>query len=185
VSFSAYTTCKSWFAPVAHAEGTFASYQHIASIVSGSFAGLCATVSTYPLDLLRTRFAAQQQHQVYRGLLHAGMHIVEREGIGGLYTGMTPTLIGIVPLMAIQFGSYEAFKQAIKNAKAEPGVDPNTLTLSFMEQVRESDRSSRIAWHFCDVAALTCPLCPFSQPRVRVPVSRAPLASLLAASPNF
>ncbi len=137
VSFLAYSTCKSWFPQVVHAKGTFASYQHLSSLVAGSFAGLCATISTYPLDLLRTRFAAQQQHKVYRSLLHAATHIVEREGIGGLYTGMTPTLIGIVPLMAIQFGSYEAFKQAIRNAKAEPGVDPNTLPLTFIQQVRQ------------------------------------------------
>jgi hypothetical protein len=115
-------------------EGDFASYQHLSSLVAGSFAGLCATVSTYPLDLLRTRFAAQQQHRVYTSLWHAATHIVEREGIGGLYVGITPTLIGIVPLMALQFGCYEAFKQGLRNAKAEPGVDPNTLPLSFVEQ---------------------------------------------------
>jgi hypothetical protein len=51
-----------------------------------------------------------------------------------MYVGIVPTLIGIVPLMALQFGSYEAFKQAIKNTKAPPGVDPDTVQLSFMEQ---------------------------------------------------
>jgi len=134
VSFLAYSSCKSWFPLVAHPDSPFASYQHLSSLVAGSFAGLCATISTYPLDLLRTRFAAQQQHRVYCGLWHAASHIVEREGLGGLYTGITPTLIGIVPLMALQFGCYEAFKQAIRNAKAEPGVDPNSLPLTFMEQ---------------------------------------------------
>lgn len=133
VSFLSYSTCKSWF-PVEHTQSQFASYQHLSSLVAGSAAGFCATISTYPLDLLRTRFAAQQQHKVYSSLMHAARHIVEREGIGGLYTGMCPTLIGIVPLMALQFGSYEAFKQAIRNAKAPADVDPNSLQLTFMEQ---------------------------------------------------
>lgn len=135
VSFVAYSKCKSWFPIAAHAHSRFASYQHLSSLVAGSFAGFCATISTYPLDLLRTRFAAQQQHRVYRSLTHAAKHIIEREGIGGLYTGMCPTLIGIVPLMALQFGSYEAFKQAIRNAKADQDVDPNSLQLTFVEQV--------------------------------------------------
>lgn len=112
-----------------------ASYQHIPSLVAGSFSGFCATISTYPLDLLRTRFAAQQEHKVYRSLWHAAKHIWSREGFGGFYVGMAPTLIGIVPLMAVQFGSYEAMRQAIRNAKTKEGDDPAHTDLTFIEQV--------------------------------------------------
>lgn len=109
---------------------------HIVSLASGSFSGLCATTATYPLDLLRTRFAAQQEPKLYHSLAHAARMIWSREGLRGFYVGMWPTLVGIVPLMALQFGSYEAIRQAIRNMKAiqEPGLDPEDITLTFVEQ---------------------------------------------------
>lgn len=40
------------------------------SFVAGASAGVCATLATYPLDLLRTRFAAQGTSKVYPLLFH-------------------------------------------------------------------------------------------------------------------
>jgi len=85
-------------------------HHHLVNISSGSFAGFCATVATYPLDLMRTRFAAQQEPKLYHSLASAFVHVIQSEGIRGLYLGMWPTLCGIVPLMAIQFGCYEGLK---------------------------------------------------------------------------
>jgi len=39
--------------------------KHYRSFLAGASAGMCATVVTYPLDLLRTRFAAQGTSKVY------------------------------------------------------------------------------------------------------------------------
>ena len=44
------------------------------SFVAGASAGMCATVVTYPLDLLRTRFAAQGTSKVH----HSGLHHLYR-----------------------------------------------------------------------------------------------------------
>src|SRR2546423_4550240 len=39
--------------------------KHYRSFLAGASAGMCATIVTYPLDLLRTRFAAQGTSKVY------------------------------------------------------------------------------------------------------------------------
>ena len=49
-------------------------------LACGAAAGAAATTATYPLDLLRTRLAAQQEPRVYRGLWHAAASVVRREG---------------------------------------------------------------------------------------------------------
>lgn len=162
VSFLAYSSCKSWF-PVSKSED-HASYHHLSSLLSGSFAGFCATISTYPLDLLRTRFAAQQEHKVYTSLMHAAKHIVGREGPAGLYVGLVPTLIGIVPLMALQFGSYEVRSSAQCSCGEESqGSEFTPLILSFFAPSvcvlhRPSVRRSRTPRHDHAVSILT----PFS-----------------------
>lgn len=37
--------------------------------------------------------------------------ILERRGVRGLYAGLTPTLIEIVPYAGLQFGTYDTFKR--------------------------------------------------------------------------
>ena len=81
-------------------------------LLSGASAGVAATVVTYPLDLLRTRFAAQHsQRRRYAHLRHAVRSIASEEGWRGFYRGLWPTLVGIVPMMAVQFQAYETAKR--------------------------------------------------------------------------
>lgn len=77
------------------------------SFISGAAAGASATTATYPLDLLRTRFAAQGNDRVYPSLRQAILEIHRDEGFKGFFRGLTPGLAQIVPLMGIFFATYE------------------------------------------------------------------------------
>lgn len=81
------------------------------SFVSGAGAGALATVVTYPLDLLRTRFAAQGRKKVYAGLLVSIREIKRQEGSRGYYRGLSAATSQIVPYMGLFFMSYEMFHQ--------------------------------------------------------------------------
>jgi solute carrier family 25 (mitochondrial thiamine pyrophosphate transporter), member 19 len=77
------------------------------SLAIGAVSGAFATTCTYPLDLLRTRLAAQTEPRVYKNMRHAVSTIYARHGIAGLYSGVGPTLVEIVPYVSIQFAIYE------------------------------------------------------------------------------
>jgi hypothetical protein len=49
----------------------------------------------YPLDLVRTRLAAQTQGQYYHGILPTLRTIVADEGLIGLYRGLGATLLQV------------------------------------------------------------------------------------------
>ncbi|KAJ1530125.1 mitochondrial thiamine pyrophosphate transporter, partial [Nowakowskiella sp. JEL0078] len=83
----------------------------VSSFFCGALAGGVATSATYPLDLLRTRLAAQGQQKVYNGLNDAIKKIYVDEGIFGFYRGLGPTLLQIVPNMGILFGAHSFFKR--------------------------------------------------------------------------
>lgn len=83
------------------------------SLISGAAAGATATATTYPLDLLRTRFAAQGNDPVYTSLRKAIMEIQRDEGIRGFFRGLAPGLAQIVPLMGIFFCIYESARPPI------------------------------------------------------------------------
>ncbi|KAH6598043.1 hypothetical protein BASA50_003926 [Batrachochytrium salamandrivorans] len=58
------------------------------TFVAGALSGFVATISTYPLDLLRTRFAVQQDYNIYKSLFGAVQQIFAKEGISGFYRGI-------------------------------------------------------------------------------------------------
>lgn len=81
------------------------------SYLSGGLAGYAATMGSYPFDLLRTVLASQGEPKVYPNLRSAFLGITRTKGIQGLYAGLSPTLVVIVPYAALQFGSNDTFKR--------------------------------------------------------------------------
>lgn len=81
------------------------------SFLAGASAGAAATAATYPLDLLRTRFAAQgNDDRVYTSLRRAVAQIHRDEGPRGFFRGLSPALGQIVPFMGMFFAAYEALR---------------------------------------------------------------------------
>lgn len=81
-----------------------------ASLSLGAISASFATICTYPLDLLRTRLAAQPEPKTYHGLRHAAALITRTHGPTGLYAGLRPTLIEIIPYISLHFALYENLK---------------------------------------------------------------------------
>ncbi|XP_072961277.1 mitochondrial thiamine diphosphate carrier 2-like isoform X2 [Typha angustifolia] len=81
------------------------------SYVSGALAGCAATLGSYPFDLLRTILASQGEPKVYPTMRSAFIDIINTRGIQGLYYGLSPTLVEIVPYAGLQFGSYDTLKR--------------------------------------------------------------------------
>lgn len=79
------------------------------SFVSGACSGAIATTITYPLDLLRTRFAAQGTERIYASLFSAIRTISKDEGSRGYFRGLSAAVGSIVPYMGLFFTSYEFF----------------------------------------------------------------------------
>lgn len=84
-----------------------------ARLAAGAGAGAFACAATYPLDLVRTRLAAQTTGEVrYTGLVQALRSIAARDGARGLYRGLGPTLCGVAPSLALNFAVYETLRGA-------------------------------------------------------------------------
>lgn len=107
------------------------------SFVSGAVAGTAATTTTYPLDLLRTRFAAQGSEKVYDGLLASVRDITRHEGYGGWFRGLSAGIGQIVPYMGLFFAFYEGLKPQLAtvqlpfgSADALAGISASVLSKS-------------------------------------------------------
>ncbi|KAL3418695.1 mitochondrial deoxynucleotide carrier [Phlyctema vagabunda] len=80
------------------------------SFIAGASAGAVATTATYPLDLLRTRFAAQGTEKIYTSLRASIRDIAVHEGPRGFFQGLGAGVGQIIPYMGMFFATYEALR---------------------------------------------------------------------------
>jgi solute carrier family 25 (mitochondrial phosphate transporter), member 23/24/25/41 len=57
--------------------------------------------------------------EMYRNVLHAMYRFVRKEGVGGLYRGLGPSCIKLMPAAGISFMCYEACKRILVEAQEE------------------------------------------------------------------
>ncbi|KAI3802987.1 hypothetical protein L1987_31134 [Smallanthus sonchifolius] len=87
---------------------------NIATLLIGSAAGAISSSATFPLEVARKHMQAGAINgRVYDNMLHALLTILEKEGVVGLYRGLGPSCIKIVPAAGISFMCYEACKKIL------------------------------------------------------------------------
>ncbi|KAF3563516.1 hypothetical protein DY000_02011149 [Brassica cretica] len=117
------------------------------SFISGALAGCAATLGSYPFDLLRTILASQGEPKVYPTMRSAFVDIINSRGVRGLYNGLTPTLVEIVPYAGLQFGTYDMFKRWM--------MDWNRYMLSSKNQIKADTNLSSFQLFVCGLGAGT------------------------------
>lgn len=110
----------------------YASLDHFASGVS---AGLIATVTLHPFDLIKTRLQVAgfepaagaktgaaatatghvptESRRSYRGSVHAARSLIRYEGWSSLYKGLSPNLVGNTVAWGLYFFAYDLAKRSL------------------------------------------------------------------------
>lgn len=88
---------------------------NIETLLIGSLAGAVSSTATFPLEVARKHMqvGAVSGRQVYSNVLHALASILEEEGVRGLYRGLGPSCVKLVPAAGISFMCYEACKKIL------------------------------------------------------------------------
>jgi len=87
-------------------------------ILSGSAAGFCQIIITYPLELVRTRLALSLKQAggvKIKGIFDCFKMTVKKEGFLSLYKGLGPTIFSGTPYIGLQMSFYEVFKKTFKS----------------------------------------------------------------------
>ncbi|XP_051988266.1 calcium-binding mitochondrial carrier protein SCaMC-3-like [Xyrauchen texanus] len=81
----------------------------------GTVSSTCGQLASYPLALIRTRMQAQASADGTPQLSMVGQfkHIVSNEGIPGLYRGIAPNFLKVIPAVSISYVVYEHMKKAL------------------------------------------------------------------------
>ncbi|CAL1286561.1 unnamed protein product [Larinioides sclopetarius] len=75
----------------------------------GTASSSCGQIASYPLALIRTRLQAQASDHTQEAGTMIGLFktIVKREGVAGLYRGITPNFMKVAPAVSISYVVYE------------------------------------------------------------------------------
>ncbi|XP_028779274.1 adenine nucleotide transporter BT1, chloroplastic/mitochondrial-like [Neltuma alba] len=94
---------------------------NIETLLIGSAAGAISSSATFPLEVARKHMqvGALSGRQVYKNVIHALASILEQEGIQGLYRGLGPSCMKLVPAAGISFMCYEACKRILVEEEDE------------------------------------------------------------------
>ncbi|XP_038691186.1 mitochondrial substrate carrier family protein B-like isoform X2 [Tripterygium wilfordii] len=111
--------------------------------IGGGLAGITAASTTYPLDLVRTRLAAQTNVMYYRGIWHALQTISREEGVLGLYKGLGATLLGVGPSLAISFSVYEYLRSFWQSNRPQDSTVVVSLACGSLSGI-----ASSTGWHY-------------------------------------
>jgi hypothetical protein len=75
----------------------------------------------FPLDTLRTRMMAPGAHHRYGGPVATFRGIARYEGLGALYAGCVPAVVGMAPAGAVFYGVYDVLKSRHLRGMAAEG----------------------------------------------------------------
>ncbi|KAM7471958.1 hypothetical protein LguiA_010141 [Lonicera macranthoides] len=102
----------SWISPIA---------------VGGAAAGIVSTLVCHPLEVLKDRLTISPD--IYPSLRIAVSKIYKSGGVGALYAGMSPTLIGMLPYSTCYYFMYETVKKSYCLAKKKDSLSRPEMLL--------------------------------------------------------
>jgi hypothetical protein len=94
-------------------------------------AGIIGCSAVFPLDMAKTRLQNQKVgpdgKKLYSGMINCIRTIIRTEGVSGLYKGLVPNLVGIVPEKAIKLGANDFFREMLADGNGKVSLRNGAL----------------------------------------------------------
>ncbi len=106
------------------------------------------------MDTIKTRLVTQMNYPdlvPYKGIIDAAVRITKEEGFGTFYRGLPPRLISVVPMVGIQFGTYEFMKKVMIARRQQEQQHKGAKKID--DTAEESNAINRIETVLMEVAA--------------------------------
>ncbi|KAK8641675.1 hypothetical protein V6N13_011057 [Hibiscus sabdariffa] len=96
--------------------------------VAGAAAGIVSTLACHPLEVIKDRLTVSPE--IYPSLSIAITKIYRDGGVGALYAGLSPTLVGMLPYSSCYYFMYDKLKKSYCQSKKKNSLNrPEMLVL--------------------------------------------------------
>jgi len=116
IDLTTFEYTKQWWVRRKEAQGFTGHDAHPSAAVTaaiGGFSGAIGASLVWPLNMLRTRLQTSGtvlNQQQYTGIMDVARRTVSEEGWRGLFKGIAPNLIKVIPSVAITYTVWEKAK---------------------------------------------------------------------------
>ncbi|KDO30689.1 hypothetical protein SPRG_04591 [Saprolegnia parasitica CBS 223.65] len=86
------------------------------AVVAGAIAGGIETTATWPMEMIKTNLQLGTMKTHYANMLGGFRYHVATDGVGSLYRGLLPVVVGSLPKAGIRFGAYDYLKRQFADA---------------------------------------------------------------------
>lgn len=103
----------------------------IKSFVSGGFGGVCCVLVGHPFDLIKVRMQAGvgSSTQASAGVFSTLQKTFGKEGVRGLYRGVSAPITATSPMFAVSFWGFDMGKRIVRMASSEEEEQEGELTI--------------------------------------------------------
>lgn len=112
-SYGVYFACFEWLRRQGETPQNGGHLENGKLMLAGGLSGIAGWMSTYPMDVIKTRIQAQSLVPGYptdtpacKGIVDGWGRIVKSEGLAGLFRGTTATVVRAFPTNAVIFTTY-------------------------------------------------------------------------------
>lgn len=98
-------------------------------LAAGSSAGVVAQTAIYPLEVVKCRLAVAPPG-TYNSVVNCLMKIIQESGFRGVFSGLSPSLMGIIPYAGVDLAVYGTVKD--RWIRQHPNQKPNDMTVLCM-----------------------------------------------------
>ncbi|KAG7381010.1 hypothetical protein PHYBOEH_011227 [Phytophthora boehmeriae] len=85
----------------------------VVATTAGAIAGGIETLAVWPMEMIKTNLQLGSMRSQYTGMLAGVRYHVQTGGIGSLYRGLAPVLLGSLPKAGIRFGAFDITKSKL------------------------------------------------------------------------
>lgn len=86
---------------------------HVRGFLAGAFSGMAKCTVGHPFDTIKVRLQTSTSGQ-FKGPLDCLMQTVRKEGVGAVYKGVTPPLVGWLAMDSVMLGSLTQYRRLLK-----------------------------------------------------------------------
>ncbi|KAF8094046.1 hypothetical protein N665_0371s0028 [Sinapis alba] len=96
---------------------------------AGAAAGAIAATFVCPLDVIKTRLQVLGLPETRRGsvIITSLANIIKKEGVRGMYRGLSPTIIALLPNWAVYFSVYGKLKDLLQSTDGKLSIGANMV----------------------------------------------------------
>ncbi|KAI9334876.1 mitochondrial carrier domain-containing protein [Obelidium mucronatum] len=97
----------------------------LTAFIAGGCGGVSNVLIGYPFDTLKVKLQTSNE---YKGLVDCFKQTIAKSGVRGLYRGITSPLLGVTPMWALSFWSYEMGQRMVIYCR-DPSMKSKPLSL--------------------------------------------------------